>query len=238
MQQPTRDALYAAKRALTGKTLAEARAAFVELTDGEELTKMAYRFVWWQQNHNLTDENLDPYVNVKAIFANFLTTDFLGLRNEIIDFTTLQQLPNANELTQLIIDLVLCNLPHGLPKIRNVPADCRLTITSPTLIQLCASTNQDLVFLDLSNCPSLTRLWATDIPKLTTLDLSNNPTLTELLILRNLGLTDFSIAPSAQVPAAAITDINAMVAENRARLGLPPVDASIYGGAEYDALKA
>ncbi|MBM3893267.1 leucine-rich repeat domain-containing protein [Candidatus Dependentiae bacterium] len=319
IQTPTEDALDSARSALTGKTLAEARAAFALLPDADEFTKMAYRFVWWQQHP--TDENLDAAVNVKEVFAEFFRADFIGRPLYRIDFTPLQQLQNANQLTQVLIDLVLCNPDQQKLDISGVPANCSLTITStaltwlyannnadltaldlsncPALTRLYASNNQSLTAIDLSNCPALTRLYANNNqslttlalsncpalttlwaeknpgltalalsnnpalttlaasnnpaltaldlsncpalttlgaeknPGLTALDLSNNPALTDLYAYSNPGLTDFRIAPAAAVAPATIADINAMVAANRARLGLP--DAGHAGAGADDA---
>ncbi|MBM3893268.1 hypothetical protein FJ365_02600 [Candidatus Dependentiae bacterium] len=263
IQTPTRNAIREARAALTGKTLAEARAAFALLPDADELTKMAYRFLWWLQHE--TAENLDPAVNVKEVFAAFSRAGSTEESNYIMNLTPLQQLQNANQLTQLLIDLVLCNPDQQGLDIRRVGTNCSLTITStaltwlyannnadltaldlsncPALTALAASNNQALTALDLSNCPALTALAASNNPALTALDLSNspalthlyandnpglaslnlsnNPALTQLSACDNPGLTTFRIAPGTRVSAATITQITAMVAANRARLGLP-----------------
>jgi len=225
IQTPTEDALDSARSALTGKTLAEARAAFALLPDADEFTKMAYRFVWWQQHP--TDENLDAAVNVKEVFAEFFRADFIGRPLYRIDFTPLQQLQNANQLTQVLIDLVLCNPNQQKLDISGVPANCSLTITSAVLRILNASENPGLASLDLSNCPALTTLYAADNPSLTALELSNCTILTMLDASDNPGLISFTMANTTYISRNSINIINEIVATNRTRLQLPPIPPAV-----------
>ncbi len=269
---------------LAGTTVAAARYDFERLPDDDELTKMAYRFAWYQRNPGA--ENLDPAIDMQDMLEKFNEfNDFT------INFTPLHGLENAHKLAQLLIDLVLCNPVQQRLTLINLPPESNIKITSSSLTYLKASSSPGLTTLDLSNCPALTHLLAscnpvlTDLdlsncpaliflnvcknPRLSALDLSHNPALTVLRAYDNPGLmaldvtnnarlrelrvgnnselaalnlsnnpalkylyafynpllTNFKIG-ATQVSAGLIALINDMVAENRARLGLPTADAA------------
>ncbi len=228
IQQPTRDALDAAQDALSGQTLDAAKGIFVELSDAGELIKMAYRYAWWLQNP--AEENLDPVVNLSEVFTEFTE------RNKL-NFAPFHGLSEANQLTQLLIDLVLCKADQKLLRLASIPVDShQITITSAHLTILLANQNPGLTTLDLSNCPALTYLSAFNNQSLTALDLSNNHALTFLNVDNNPALTDFRIAPRTRIYTAEIAHINAIVEANRARLALPLTDAGhAAAGADDDA---
>ncbi len=203
IQQPYINACQQATTALTGKSLTEARVLFAALPDNEELTKMAYRYSWWQQHRD--GDNLDEAVNLRAVF-----NDFNAAESYKLNFISLRDLPHDSILAQLIINLVLCAPEQTILNLKNLPRQSSIAITSSSLRHLYASDNPGLSALDLSNNPALTELdasgtvltaldlrnnpaltylHASNNPALTALDLSNNPALTILYAKKNPGLT-------------------------------------------------
>jgi len=92
IQTPTRNALHKATTALTGKTLDQARAAFAELRNGDELTKMAWRYAWWQQHYNSRHENLDPHIDLIVAIEDF--TESTGWQSTSVFYKISQTLIN------------------------------------------------------------------------------------------------------------------------------------------------
>ncbi len=234
IQEPYTHALVEAVAALTGKSLTKARELFYSLPEDDERIKMAYRYTWWKQDRS--GDNLDETVNLGAVF-----NDFNDASDYKLNFAPLHGLPHDNKLAQLIIDLVLCSPKQNKLHLQALPSRSSIAITSCSLNALTASFNTGLTTLDLSNNPALTYLNASNTglttlnlnhnpaltclqasnnPGLITLDLSNNPNLAFLQAYNNQNLIEFRIRATRE-HAAVIADINAMVAANRARSGLP-----------------
>jgi len=208
-QAPFKTALNDANTVLAGTTLAAARDAFERLPDDDELTKMAYRFVWYQLNpaaelnmayrfawyqRNPGAENLDPAIDMQDMLEKFNEfNDFT------INFTPLHGLENAHKLAQLLIDLVLCNPVQQRLKLINLPPESNIKITSSSLTYLNASSSPGLTTLDLSNCPALTVLNVCKNPRLSALDLSHNPALTVLRAYENPGLMALDVTNNARL---------------------------------------